>query len=447
MASIAADKKNKGLFKSIKSAFGRKKENSPTASVHDGASGLIRAAESVTASDDSDADRMSVPKAKIGKGFVNPEVFADDQAMIDVEVEGHTLHGRRAPMLTVNSKHLAAFDTADGMLMVSPFLPAGLRACEWKMSSFVVAKNLYSTKTSKVYHVLHQPSGTELALKCYSKAHMQDLQKIQALREIWFHSHLSHPNIISMYAAWMEKGQICLAIEYAPIGSAFRKLRKLGSFPEAVSAKYIIFKILCALGFLHEMGLIHRDIKPENILLTADGCKLADLGLVINHREEVANTCLGTFDYMAPELFALPRKSHPMQFKDDPNAKTCDEKVDVWAVGVLVYELVYGAAPFASKNTMQTVNLIVKGFSGEFPAQGKNGGTLSDAGKDFVLQTLRRDPMQRPSIRELLSHPWLAMYCKQTEVALEAMGQMSISDAAGEGWAHLLKTMVVADQS
>lgn len=69
----------------------------------------------------------------------------------------------------------------------------------------------------------------------------------------------------------------------------------------------------------------------------------------------------------APELFSLPRKTHPMQFKNDPDAKTCDEKVDVWAIGVLVYELVYGQAPFACKVPMQTVNLIIKGFSGKFP--------------------------------------------------------------------------------
>jgi serine/threonine protein kinase len=127
---------------------------------------------------------------------------------------------------------------------------------------------------------------------------MTDLQKIQSMREIWFHCHLTHPNIIALYAAWIEDGKICLAMEFAPIGSAFRKLRKSGSLPEDVSAKYIVFQMLCALMFLHELGLIHRDIKPENILLTSNGCKLADLGLVINHKEETANTCLGTFDYM-----------------------------------------------------------------------------------------------------------------------------------------------------
>jgi serine/threonine protein kinase len=176
-------------------------------------------------------------------------------------------------------------------------------ACR-QTSTFPVVSNLYSTKTSKVFHVRHEPSGTDIALKCYCKDRMIDLQKIQAARETWFHSRLYHPNIISLYAAWIEKDKICLALEYAPIGSAFRKLRKAGSFPENVSAKYIIFSILCALQFLHKLGLIHRDIKPENILLTSDGCKLADLGLVINHKEEAANTCLGTFDYMVGSVFS-----------------------------------------------------------------------------------------------------------------------------------------------
>jgi serine/threonine protein kinase len=176
------------------------------------------------------------------------------------------------------------------------------------MSSFEVIENVYSTMQSKVYHVIHKDSGTHLALKCYQKAHMRDFQKVQAAREIWFHSRMFHPFLISMYAAWTEGERICLAIEFAPIGSAFRKLRHCGSFSEEVCAKYIIFQTLSALKFLHELGLIHRDIKPENILLTSDGCKLADFGLVINHIEESANSCLGTFDYMvrcSPQILAL----------------------------------------------------------------------------------------------------------------------------------------------
>lgn len=277
--------------------------------------------------------------------------------------------------------------------------------------------------------------------------------RVQAVREIWFHSRLSHPYIVAMHAAWSEGGKICMALEYAPCGSAFRTLRARGRFQEAVCVARILFQTLCAVDFLHGIGLIHRDIKPENILLTSDGSKLADLGLVINHRQEAANTCLGTFDYMvrpcssvtsvtpapvtvipapmlqqggqlvkervsqrqslgavkqesgrcyaslptgwrrvvltsysmrlcviklrlpevtqwwlqAPELFDLPRKAHPMQFKSDRDVRTCDEKLDVWAIGVLAFELLTGRAPFASKTSAATVQQIVNGFSGKFP--------------------------------------------------------------------------------
>lgn len=121
---------------------------------------------------------------------------------------------------------------------------------------------------------------------------------MQAVREIWFHSRLSHPNIISMYAAWKEDGKICMALEYASGGSSFKRLRRVGRYREDVCAPRIILPVLCAVKFLHDLGLIHRDIKPENILLTDDGAKLADLGLVISHRDEPPNSCLGTFDYM-----------------------------------------------------------------------------------------------------------------------------------------------------
>lgn len=199
------------------------------------------------------------------------------------------------------------------------------------MATFDVASTLYSTKTSKVYEATHAASGTPLAIKCYSAADLTDLQKIQSMREIWFHSHLTHPNIISLHAAWIEGGKICLAIEYAPIGSAFRKLRRSGHLAEDVVARHVVFHVLCALLFLHELGLIHRDIKPENILLTGGGCKLADMGLVINHWEETANTCLGTFDYMARALLSLrPPSAQPVSAAYP--AASIDTPHPVWLV-------------------------------------------------------------------------------------------------------------------
>lgn len=154
--------------------------------------------------------------------------------------DGHApLEALRVAALVIDAGCEGPWEDAPGRR----YTVTGVRGTCRAMSSFSIVESLYSTKTSKVFRAVHAQSQIEVALKCYSKSNMITLQKVQSMREIWFHSHLTHPNIISMYAAWVEGDKICLAIEYAPIGSAFRKLRRVGHLPEAVAAKYIVFKV------------------------------------------------------------------------------------------------------------------------------------------------------------------------------------------------------------
>ena len=97
---------------------------------------------------------------------------------------------------------------------------------------------------------------------------------VQAMREIWFHAHISHPSIVPMYAAWLESDRICIAVEYAHAGSVFRSLRRHSRTLEAVEAgQRIMQPVLSALLFMHELGLVHRDIKCVSSLLPGrDGC-------------------------------------------------------------------------------------------------------------------------------------------------------------------------------
>lgn len=85
--------------------------------------------------------------------------------------------------------------------------------------------------------------------------------------------------------------------------------------------------LLSALSFIHAQGLIHRDLKPENILLGDNfGIKLTDFGLSINHHIEVANTRLGTLNYIAPEILQCPYKHHPLENKES-DSFSYDNKV------------------------------------------------------------------------------------------------------------------------
>jgi serine/threonine protein kinase len=185
-------------------------------------------------------------------------------------------------------------------------------ACR-RMRDLVKLERVYEARACKVYRVQHRAAPDSLlALKCYVKSRLSPGQKVQALREAWWHSQLCHPCVVDMHAAWLEEGLICMAMEFAPLGSVFREMRSHPEyFTEHAIAKYVTHPVLCALLCMHGLGLIHRDIKPENILLTDSGCKLADLGLVIDQREEAANTCLGTWcaaasAVAAPACVALP---------------------------------------------------------------------------------------------------------------------------------------------
>lgn len=194
------------------------------------------------------------------------------------------------------------------------------------------------------------------------------------------HSQLLHDNIIRLYCAWKDSQFIHVAEEYAPHGDIYTWLKRHGSAgvaenvvvakvrpspvprpwpahaiiaaavsthrrglqtaadcrpyelrgdaPHAVVAVVQIFRpLLSALSFIHAQGLIHRDLKPENILLGENfDIKLTDFGLSINHHVEVANTRLGTLNYIAPEILQCPYKHHPLENKES-DSFSYDNKV------------------------------------------------------------------------------------------------------------------------
>lgn len=82
--------------------------------------------------------------------------------------------------------------------------------------------------------------------------------------------------------------------------------------------------------YLHEESIIHRDIKPENILVSCDGIKLADFGWSVQSENRRETLC-GTLDYLAPEIV---------------KGETHDNKIDIWQIGILAYELAVGRPPF-----------------------------------------------------------------------------------------------------
>lgn len=203
----------------------------------------------------------------------------------------------------------------------------------------------------------------------------------------------SHPNIIRIIDLIEDTENYYVVSELVKGGELFKRLTKLTSFTETQAAD-IIHQIMLGLNYMHLQNITHRDIKPENILLVSDeiNCfdiKIADLGFACQIKESGLDLVLGTPLYMAPELVRHQKYS---------------EKVDVWSLGIITYQLLSGKTPFDGKN-IKSINKNILHKELKFPErQWKN---LSDNSKKFIMRCLERDQNKRPSIAELFDEPWI----------------------------------------
>lgn len=159
---------------------------------------------------------------------------------------------------------------------------------------------------------------------------------------------------------------------------------------EEATAKYVA-QIASALKYCHSRKVIHRDIKPENLLIGAkDEVKIADFGWCVHSNERRATIC-GTLDYLPPEMVSGAKH---------------DEKVDLWSLGVLCYELLIGKPPFESPRQEETFRRIKFGLF-MFPRY------LSEEACDLIKRLVVVEPQRRLSLDAVLQHPWILKLAKQ----------------------------------
>lgn len=211
----------------------------------------------------------------------------------------------------------------------------------------------------------------KVVLKILRKKDMQEARfEDQVRREVELHTHLVHPHIIRAYAFFQDNQYMYLVLEYASQGSLKEVLKHR---PLKNEAPRIIRQLCLALQYLHDHDILHRDVKLENILLDESGAvKLADLGWAVRTKKRRTTVC-GTEEYFAPEVVAK---------------RPYGPKVDVWCVGVVAHELLLGRVPDRKLSE-------------------EDARAIPALAADF-LRTLLSAETQRPSIEEVLAHPWLA---------------------------------------
>jgi beta-lactam-binding protein with PASTA domain/predicted Ser/Thr protein kinase len=193
---------------------------------------------------------------------------------------------------------------------------------------------------------------------------------------------LSHPNVVAVYDQGTDKGHVYLAMEYVPGRTLRDLLDQVGRLgPRA--ALQVIQPVLSALGAAHRAGMVHRDVKPENVLLTGDNrIKVVDFGLaraVAAGHQTKTGILIGTVGYLAPEQVVNG---------------TADARSDVYAAGILLFELITGLQPHRGETPMAVaykhVNEVVPLPSSVVPG-------LPPVIDALVAAATNRDPGRRPA--------------------------------------------------
>lgn len=243
---------------------------------------------------------------------------------------------------------------------------------------------LGSGSFSKVNLVCHRNRPNQLfAMKIVNKRTDKERQLI--FKEINLHMNLDHKNVVKFEDYLETEDKVYIFLEYAQNGDLFGYIQK-NKLTE--KQRMIFFYQTClAIQYIHSKNIMHRDLKPENILLDADlNVKLCDFGWSTEYYEfENRETLCGTYEYMAPEIFFRNKQSR---------------KTDVWALGILLFELFHGQAPFRGTRMDTVMHAIMRNIV----AFKK---TLRSEIKDLIIKILIFDPKKRPNINEVLRDPLL----------------------------------------
>ncbi|MBB4922870.1 Stk1 family PASTA domain-containing Ser/Thr kinase [Kitasatospora kifunensis] len=207
------------------------------------------------------------------------------------------------------------------------------------------------------------------------------------IREAKAVARLSHQNVVNVFDQGADGNAVFLAMEYVPGRTLRDVLRDRGAL-SVRAALDVLEPVLAALGAAHRAGLVHRDVKPENVLITDGGLvKVADFGLVrllSGADAAVTNTTtpgviMGTVSYLAPEQI-------------QPQGTT-DQRVDVYAAGIMLYELLTGSKPYLGDNPMQ---VIYRHLHEDVPPPSAVVPTLAPELDAIVAAATARDPQARP---------------------------------------------------
>lgn len=247
--------------------------------------------------------------------------------------------------------------------------------------------------------VQHKWTGQFFALKVI-QMNIEESARKNIAQELKINQSSQCPYVVVCYQSFYDNGAISIILEYMDGGSLADFLKKVGRIPEPFLAA-ICKQVLKGLWYLHhEKHIIHRDLKPSNLLINHRGeVKITDFGVsaILQSTSGLANTFVGTYNYMSPERIIGGHYGY---------------RSDIWSLGLVLLECATGQFPYSPPqpaegwvNVYELMESIVDQPSPRAPED-----EFSPEFCSFISACVQKEPKDRLSANELLSHPFLRKY-------------------------------------
>lgn len=282
-------------------------------------------------------------------------------------------------------------------------------------SRYILGESLGSGAFGRVWHVVRRSDGSNFVAKLIELKKMDKNAALRARSEVSCLAACKHFGCVGFIEDFNINGNLLIIMEYCDAGDLYFQLKTMKKHNNSIPVGFtereirlILLQILLALNHMHRRKMLHRDIKAGNVLLSTVGLvKIGDFGLSKEYSDSFdghhncADTFCGTADYLAPEVWRRERYG---------------SKADVWSLGILVYECIMGYRPFRVENNSNTNNnnpqqpqrppneSLREKILNEEPNLPTN---ISPEFRHILAMMLRKNPVERISVRELLDTPFI----------------------------------------
>ncbi|CAD8140140.1 unnamed protein product [Paramecium pentaurelia] len=253
--------------------------------------------------------------------------------------------------------------------------------------SYAINEEIGRGFSSRVYKGRDENTAENVAVKVIDMKMVKQSIHSQLLKnEINALKAFNHKNIMKLYDVFQTQNNTYIITEFCDSGDLNNYIKKKGRIDESEAIR-ILKAVVSALNEMNKKGYIHRDIKPANILLNENQPKLADFGFAVpayEARIQGRNFNVGTPLYMSPQ--ALRQQGHT-------------EKGDVWAIGIVFFEMLYGRTPYNASSEAALISNI-QHQQLVLPSS----PMVSDESKDFIRKCLQIDEFKRWRVKDMIEH-------------------------------------------